>query len=233
MSRLEGAERLALALAAAWFVGGALLRPPVVVGDAGEYALMTASLARHLSPDARPADVQAVAAEAAAHGASVNFVYVLQGYFEGAGGRQYSYHFWGYSLLAVPARLALRAVGADPFKAHVLTNVACLLAALWCILATGALDRASRHALFALSLLSPALPFLRWPHPEVFTFSMVTLALLWNAEGRPARAILAAALGAAQNPPLVWLVAALWLLACRRAVGSASGGETPGARCCG
>ena len=56
MSRLEGAERLALALAGAWLVGGAPPRPPVVVGDAGEYALMTASLARHLSPDARPAD---------------------------------------------------------------------------------------------------------------------------------------------------------------------------------
>ena len=120
-------------------------------------------------------------------------------------------------------------MSADPFARTSSRTWPACLAALWCILATGELDRASRHALFALSLLSPALPFLDvCPHPEVFTFSMVTLALLWNAESG-LRYILAAALGAAQNPPLVWLVAAAAGLPPRgRFLGGARG--TPGAR---
>lgn len=232
-ARLSRPAALAFALAAAWLVGSALWLPPVADGDAGEYALMTVSLLRHLSPDVRSADVARVAADSLGHGTPANFVDVLKGYYPTAGGRRYSYHFWGYSLLAVPARLVLRPFGADPFKAFPLVNALCLLLALWCTLRTSTLEAPARAAAFALTLFSPALALLRWPHPEVYTYAMVSLALLWAAEGRTARAILAAALGASQNPPLVLLVAALWALGCRRALrgGAGRGAARAIARC--
>src|SRR4030095_5072913 len=187
---------LAFALAAAWLLGSALLLPPVIDGDAGEYALMTVSLVRHASPEVRPADVARLASDATAHRAPTNFVDVLKGYYATADGRRYSYHFWGYSLLALPARLLLRLVGANPLRAFPLTNAICLLLALLCPLAASGRDPLARAARFALTPLSPALALLRWPHPEVFTFSMVSLALLWAAERRWPRAVPAAALGA-------------------------------------
>jgi hypothetical protein len=70
-----------------------------------------------------------------------------------------------------------------------------------------------RLALGGLLLLSPALGFLMWPHPEVFTFAFVTLALVLTARGGHAAAVLAAALASLQNPPLVLLVAMLWAAA--------------------
>ena len=64
-----------------------------------------------------------------------------------------------------------------------------------------------------------------WPHPEVFTFALVTLALVLAARGGHAAAVLAAALASLQNPPLVLLVALLWaaaaLAAWRQRVGDA------------
>jgi hypothetical protein len=59
-------------------------------------------------------------------------------------------------------------------------------------------------------LFSPALGFLMWPHPEIFSFALVTLALVLTARGRHVAAVLAAALASLQNPPLLLFVALVW-----------------------
>jgi hypothetical protein len=202
-----------LAVTGLWLGGSAVLLPPEVKGDAGEYLLMTESLFRHFSPEVRTTDVRGLATS----GAPINFADVFRGYYEGLDGRRYCYHFWGYSLAGLPARLLLQLLHLDRLRALPLTNAALLFWALWALLRSPALDGVARTALFAVSLLSPAVFFVRWPHPEVFSFVGVTLALLWTHEQRHARAILAAAIAAMQNPPLVFLVLALWAWAAWRA----------------
>ena len=66
-----------------------------------------------------------------------------------------------------------------------------------------------RLLLGGLLLFSPALGFLLWPHPEVFSFALVATALALEAQGRRPWAVAAAALASLQNPPLVLLVAGL------------------------
>jgi hypothetical protein len=209
--RLGRAARLLAILAGVAMVATALLARPVSDGDAGEYLAMAESLWRHGTPELRPGDVYGLAS--AAQGlVDLNFADILRGYFEDRSGARVSYHFWGYSALAVPLRALLRLLGANVLRALPLANALVFSAALWAAASTTRLGPAERLALTCLLLFSPALWFLLWPHPEVYTFSLVTLALAGALVGRLDGALVAASLAAAQNAPLLVLVAALWIL---------------------
>jgi hypothetical protein len=142
----------------------------------------------------------------------LNFADLTRGFFESPRGGTYSYHFWGYSLLTLPAKVILRLLRGDELRAGSLTNALLLVAALACCLgAPGAPGR--QWGLFLSSFFSPVLFFLRWPHTEVASFAFVTIALLEDDRGRSGRSVLAASLAAMQNPPLLLLVGVLGLRA--------------------
>jgi hypothetical protein len=63
----------------------------------------------------------------------------------------------------------------------------------------------ARRAAAALLLSSPVFGFLLWPHPEVLSFAMATLALVAGARGASGLATLCAAASSIQNPPLALL----------------------------
>lgn len=199
------------ALVAAWLVASALALPPTFVGDSGEYALMTESFFRHASPEIRYGDIMGVARAASGFLRSIEFAEVLRGYFPAQNGSLYSYHFWAYSLLAVPFRALAPLLGLNPLKAHSVVNALLLVFTLGAILRSSAVDGKAKAALCALTVFSPILPFVLWPHPEVFTYSFVTLALLWEREGRRYWPVFAAALATLQSPTLIWLALWLWL----------------------
>jgi hypothetical protein len=197
--------RWALGLAAVWLVGGALRLPPLIAGDGGEYLLMAESLFRHGSPELRPGDVRALSDLEVKFHASSNFVEIDRGYFDAPSGGRFCYHFWGYSLLTLPAKALLHVVRANELQAPSLTNALFLLLALAaCLGAEGPTARA--WALFLASLFSPVLFLLRWPHTEVMSFALVSVSLLAEEKGHTGRAVLAAALAAMQTPPLALLV---------------------------
>ena len=62
----------------------------------------------------------------------------------GRSGAWYAVHFWGYSLLTAPARLALRLVGANDLKNAQITNALVFLFALHQTLFSGAFPRRCR-----------------------------------------------------------------------------------------
>jgi hypothetical protein len=204
---------LALSVAALVLLVVAALRLPLRPhGDAGEYLLMLESWHRHASPELQPQDRESLRGLLAREGLAIDEDRVLPNYHAGRDGRLYAYHFWAYSLAGVPARRLLEARGLSPLRALPVTNALLLGLAL----VAAALLRwtgSRRLALGGLLLLSPALGFLMWPHPEVFTSGLVTLALALAARGGHAAAVLAAALASLQNPPLVLLVALLWAAA--------------------
>jgi hypothetical protein len=210
---IRAVTRLSLALPAAalvLLVAAALGLPLRPHGDAGEYLLMLESWRHHGSPELQPSDRESLRSLLPGEGLSIDESRFLPNYHAGRDGRLYCYHFWGYSLAGVPARRLLEALGLSPLRALPVTNALLFglaLAAVALVPWTGA----RRLALGGLLLLSPALGFLMWPHPELSTFALVTLALVLAARGWPAAAVLAAALASLQNPPLLLLVALLWL----------------------
>jgi hypothetical protein len=197
-------------------VAAALLLPLRPHGDAGEYLLMLESWDSHRSPDLQPRDRDALRALLAREGLAIDERRVLPNYHAGRDGRLYCYHFWGYSLAGLPARRTLEALGLSPLRALPVTNAVLLGLALGAVaLLPWAASR--RVMLGGLLLFSPALGFLMWPHPEVFSFALVALALVFAARGCHAGAVLASALASLQNPPLTLLVALLWAGAAREA----------------
>ncbi len=201
---------LALSVAALVLLVAAALRLPLRPhGDAGEYLLMLESWHRHGSPELQPQDRESLRGLLAREGLAIDEDRVLPNYHDGRDGRLYAYHFWAYSLAGVPARHLLEARGLSPLRALPVTNALLFGLALVAV-ALLPWTGSRRLALGGLLLLSPALGFLMWPHPEVFTFALVALALVLAARGAHAAAVLAAALASLQNPPLVLLVALLW-----------------------
>jgi hypothetical protein len=194
------------ASAALVLVTMSLVLPPRPFGDAAEYLLMAESWAVHGSPEVRPGDVEALRRRAAASGLPVDPDDALGNYFQGEDQRSYSYHFWLYPLLTMPARWALRVAGADLLRAGPLTNAILFAAALAAVLMAAPATAFARRSAAALLVSSPALGFLLWPHPEVLSFSAVTMALVAGARGAAGAAATCAAVASAQNPPLVLLV---------------------------
>jgi len=191
-------------------VAAALALPLRPHGDAGEYLLMLESWHRHGSPERQPGDVESLRGllQRERERLAIDESRVLPNYHTGRDGGLYCYHFWGYPFAGLPARRLLEALGVSPLRALPLTNAVLFGLALGaCALLPWTAAR--RFWLVGLLLFSPALAFLMWPHPEVFSFALVTLALALAARGHAAAGVLAAALASLQNPPLVLLVAAL------------------------
>jgi hypothetical protein len=215
VAALVSAPRTGLALRI-WVVvvGGAVVAAMAVAepsahGDGPEYFLMAESWENHFSPELREGDLESLHALERAHGLALSHRDPAQYYFEARGGNRYCYHFWFYPMLAVPATLVLRLFDANEAQAFQLINALLLAAALFFIASRPALSVARRWALVLLAFFSPALWFVYWPHPEVFSFALVLVSVVLSEERRYRSAVVLAALAATQNPPLVFLVA--WL----------------------
>lgn len=216
------------ALAGLFLVTAALVLPPQLHGDAGEYLLTLESFRGHRSPELQPRDLASLRGLLQDGGQSLDESRILPNYHRGHDGRLYCYHFWGYSLTGLPARHLLAALGLDPLRALPLTNAVLFALAL---VSTALLPWSPprRLLLAGLLLFSPALALLLWPHPEILSFALVAVALSLTASGWRALAVLAAAGAAVQNPPLTLLVALLWLRAAAPAIRGTRDGDRPDA----
>jgi hypothetical protein len=206
-------RRVVFALAALWVLGTAVTTRAVGYGDGGEYHLTAESFVRHASPDLRAGDVTSLAERKRRHPMDMNLPAVLAAYYEDRAGDWYAIHFWGYPLLIAPIRGLLRVLGGDGLRSGQITNALVFLLALHQTLFRAGLTPHVALGAGLLVLFSPAVWFVGWTHTEAFCFAMVVLALAWWRAGRRHAPVLAAALGAMQNPGLLWLVAPLWLRA--------------------
>src|SRR5260221_8930984 len=164
---------------------------PRIMGDGGEYLVMALNFARGSAPSLSPDDLRA-AGDLMPGDASRRLV--LPEYV-GGDGRQDLPHFWLYSLLAAPFVRVATTLGRSPLLGFAAVKVLLLVCA-------AAVLRARASA--ATALFMAAGPILWWvdkAHTEVFTFSLLTIAVVLV---RPAPWWSAVALGAAatQNPPL-------------------------------
>jgi hypothetical protein len=202
-------ERAVLAAAALFLLLPALFMPPRTFGDSGEYFLTLESLVNHGTPDLQGQDLALMSVRMVRYPVTGSFR-TLQAYRTGRTGALYAQHFWAYPASALPVRFVLRKLGVHEFKAFQITNALLLLGAVWVCLRHAPYPWRWRVLAVALLLSGPLAWFVMLPHPEVYSASLVVMALCWWRSGAAVKAILAAALAALQNPPLMLLVAFLW-----------------------
>lgn len=197
---------LAFTLLAAGFLMGTILASPAPepAGDICEYYGITQTLISHGSFDLKESDVAAL--EKQLGNPYYNLWYC---YRTGKHGERYPIHFFGFSLIATPIRLALETIGIDPLKTLSVTNVLFLAGGLLYILHRFHLTQTRGATLILLTLASPLISFLTWPGPDLAVMMLLLIALLHFLHGKPATALYLAALASWQSQPLLAVVAIL------------------------
>lgn len=204
-ARASGRSALAraLVLLVVSVVCVASARKARLAGDGVEYFSMLESFWNHATPDQRAGDLASLTNLLARHGYGVGGLH--SGFFATPHGDWYSYHFWIYPLLAVPAKAALHLVRADEFYALAATNAALVIATIAWALRGASAPSPARIAFVALSAVGPVLWYVQWPHGEVLVWSCAVVSLVSLDERRYARASTIAAIGALHAPPLALL----------------------------
>ena len=208
-------------LIAFFFIGRALNGiEPYPCGDGPEYIMTTEAVYNHFTPDIRLTDIQSFRNSYYAR----NRWHFEKTYFDNLGslltrehkfmdgkggvfidkwGRSYAFHFFSYSMLNVPGRFIAEKTGGNPLIAFQVTNgifviLTCFILLFFSPFALG------KTILFVLSFcFSSIFWYLGWPHPEVLTASLVTLAFWYFFREKYYTAILLVALAGLQNQPLL------------------------------
>ena len=182
--------------------------PFQLAGDWSEYLRMTHSLSRHGTPDWRAVDERTLRPILIGNGVSANNTdFVLSekylGYFKAHNGSRYAWHFWFYSLLAVPFYRLMLFTSGNPFPAFQLLNV--LLFFGGCCGAAKILGgiNARSATLIGLAAVGPILLLTKWIHSETFLWCATLWMTAFFLQRRYALAALCAAVGSWQNAPLL------------------------------
>ncbi|HEU0113337.1 MAG TPA: hypothetical protein VFQ80_01600 [Thermomicrobiales bacterium] len=206
---IDRVGRIVVWIAYGVFVALSLRAPLLRTGDAQQYVAMADALAHLRPPSFSPAEVAAFKAWLANQPAASFYPDAVNAIDQGnlrAGGRQEFSHFWLYPLAAAPFVRAVEAVGLHPGYGLFVANALLLAGALV------ALGRTARPTVSLLLLASPALWFVNKAQVEIFTFSLLTIAICLAIRRRYLLAALAAAVAATQNLPIAAAVPLFWAI---------------------
>lgn len=193
-----------------------------IFGDGHEYVLQTQAISAHGSTDIRIEDTEALLNHPYPVYRQEYFKGMLEfqqleskpsipngwiGFFYSNQDQLICYHFPFYSLLAVPVKWFLQALGDDWLKSFAVINIILLLLPLGYVVFYSTLCVRNRIALFLFLFFGPALWYLRWPHTEVLTASFIAMSLLCWTDKRFFGAMIWAALASLQNQPVALLIA--------------------------
>jgi len=107
---------------------------PLITGDGHEYLGMTISFFNHLSPELQEKDIILRNYVENINGIYFNTKLDYSGYYESLNGAYYSWHFWLYSLLNLPAFSLLHSLGMNELRCFQITNSILLLISLGVVL---------------------------------------------------------------------------------------------------
>lgn len=201
------------------------VRPPNIEGDGHEYILMSQSFLNHGTPKIVEGDdvrdiVNAFRKEIPSFKSGLlicgnekdcsNSRYTMSGYFKDKHGDYYSYHFSFLSLVNTPALLLTNYLDKAPTKSFYLTNVLFFLVAVFFILFVLKESLFYRLLLLFFLIGQTTFAYLKWPHPEAMTMSLLIIALCLVKVNKSLPASIVFAFSSLQYPPL-GLVAAIVL----------------------
>ncbi|MBU9262818.1 hypothetical protein KTD13_20945 [Burkholderia multivorans] len=204
-----------MALVLVVFFSGLSVRKiqPNVSGDGIEYTLMAQAFLTHGTPNITQDDyekVRAYSGDARTNVPEVAGIFPLTAsppFFRDIDGRYYSYHFWLYSLFVAPFLFLVKLFGAATPWAFVATNLTFSIVASCVICAWRGISREKRLLLLTLYWSAGTIPYIGWTHPEVFSASLLVVAIVMVLSRRYVTGAVAAAMVAQQNPPALFLVA--------------------------
>ncbi|AIO33465.1 putative membrane protein [Burkholderia cenocepacia] len=202
------------------FFAGVSLRgaQPNITGDGLEYTLMSQAILNHGTPDITPDDYRELQSYRGDTGTNVAAVAARSSlstsppFFRDGSGRYYSYHFWLYSLFVVPFFFVAKLFGVATPWAFLATNMVFAVAASCAICMWNGVVREQRLLLLTLFWCCGTIPYVRWTHPEVFSASLLVISIVMALSRKFVTSAIVAALVAQQNPPVLFLVAALLLI---------------------
>lgn len=193
-------------------------------GDGHEYALQLEAFANHFSPDIQVTDIDTLTtlvnqasrcqfngydtsilkhiARAVMAGVNADF----QGIYKSFSDKYYSCHFWFYALTNLPAKFFLKYTGLNELKAFTLTNALLIIVALGYVLFFSRQSLFTRLFLSTLFLLSGTLYYFKWGTPEIYSATLILIAVIACLDSRYIFSILCAALGSFHPPPIALFI---------------------------
>ncbi|MFZ6050863.1 hypothetical protein [Halocola ammonii] len=185
-------------------------------GDGPEYILMTEALHNHASPEIRQSDIDSYMDYLQKNDFQIHRKRLFlnlqdsiasdkdeyNGFFRTNQGDYYSYHFWLYSLVNVPARALLSSWNGDIRSTFFITNLFIMFFGLWLISRLREVTKGYRTVLSLLLIFSPMLWYLDWAHAEVWGGVLTFLGVLLFFVKRRYSSLLAFSLAAVHYPPL-------------------------------
>ena len=188
----------------------AFVMPPQRYGDGHEYIYMSESFIQHNTPAVYDTDIQ-ISQTKMLNQNNIKDIKQLpkarNGFLVSQDGNMYSYHFWLYPLVVSPVQSVLKAFHSNELRAFGITNALFYIAMLWVIFCFA--PQKNRYLLLGLMAFSPLIPYIIWPHTEVFSATLVTMALVFYLRDNYKLAILLSGLASCQNPPIA--VFSVWV----------------------
>ncbi|KKC48117.1 hypothetical protein VE23_15015 [Paenibacillus sp. D9] len=177
----------------------ALTHRPQLYGDGNEYLQMIISFVNHGSAHLLPYDIEI---RNQLHASAID---PYNGYFKDLDGKYYSFHFWFYSLLCVPAYVLLKFFDLNVLKAFQLTNVLMLFVLIFMIYRSS-IER-NRKIWLYFGLVNPIWLYVQWSNSEVFSFVFLYMGLLKFLEKKAVPAVILTAIASLQNPGIALITA--------------------------
>jgi len=183
-------------------------------GDGHEYYMMAESFVNHRSFDMQPQDRKTVKEKSKSFAYRSCYIDSKEhsGYFESLNGKYYSYHFWAYSLLTVPAKYICNLLEIDDLQSFQLTNAILFILMIWLLYFKLKLPENQKNALILLLIFNPILYYLNWTHPEIFTYVFAVLALMYYVNKSYKTSYVLMAISSWQNPPVIFFSLLIFLV---------------------
>ena len=169
-------------------------------GDGFEYIYMTESFIQHNTPDLQENDFLIAQEKLKTQNNFSWFNNARSGFYQAKNEKYYSYHFWLYSLVVSPVQQVISVFHGNELRAFGITNALFYIAMLWVVFLYS--PQKYRILLTGLMAFSPLVPYITWTHTEVFSATLVTMALVFWLRKNFKLAILLSALASCQNPPI-------------------------------
>lgn len=179
---------------------------PVNYGDGPEYNTMLESIYSHQRFSEVDSDREFLANEARKYSWENSLFGNEQvaGFFQAKDGEFYSYHFWLYSLNALPVRIFTGIFDFSPLISFQIFNSIILLVLT---LLTIKLVKTNKIISVFLVILNFSFWFIHWNHPEYWSYALVMSSLLLYRNKNYQIPILLSAIASTQNPPIIFLTA--------------------------
>jgi len=183
---------------------------PYVAGDGLEYLFMTEALKNHASTDIRCEDI--MSAQKCHELSFVDFKFTSVeefsrrlpwGHETSKDGKVYCRHFSMYALSIMPMRLILDALHLPALMSFQVTNSLFYVAAMAIVLTLLRTDEKNRFHLLLLLIFNPALFYVTWTHPEIFSFFLVVVSLVLFHNRHHRLSILFLSVSSMQNPAVI------------------------------